>query len=204
VLVYAEAVVKGIGGGANYVYLSDEELRQTWDGLTDDVIRWGEDQDIVFAGGENPTPEYTLVDDGGCQLFQPLLYESTTDEWIASTGNNLFNAFFRYSQAEYLSLADNGDNVHGGFARGGVRRDESQQWDIFKDGGLFYEVDSFVMEEDTLGQDLWIGDATPPGNLNAVFVHAGWAGRSIENFSGEEADGFVEVGCIFVEDPGRR
>ncbi len=85
-----------------------------------------------------------------------------------------------------------------------MRRDESQQWDIFKDGGLFYEVDSFVLEENSFGQALWIGDAIPPGDLNGVFVHVGWAGRSIENFSGEEADGFGEVGCIFVEDPGRR
>lgn len=181
ILAWVEVQVRGIGGGGSYIYYPVPEIRQQQEELLEEILAEGDDYFVVRpVEGE---PEVTIVDDGGCLLVQPLSVVFASDGVGLVNENMIFQANVRYSQGEYVSLANNGSNTHGGFAKGGVRRDESKQWDIYGDGPLLYKVQA-------------------PAELGYVVVGARWAGKSVENFSGEEADGIVEVACFFVA-PGR-
>ncbi len=179
-LVWVEIQVRGIGGGGSYIHYTDPRAREAAELALEEVLAEGDGYIVVTEPSEGE-PEIQLVDDGGCFLAQPvtIVYDDFTDDLWVENQNMLFNAHARYSQTEYVSLADNGNNAHGGFAKGGVGRDESQQWEIFSDGPLYYKV-----------------EATP--SLGYFILGAKWTGTSIENFSGEEAAGVVEVACVFV------
>ncbi len=177
VLAWVEVQVRGIGGGGSYVHYPDPGIRQAAEESLEEVLAEGDGYAVVRPiEGE---PEVQFVDDGGCVLAQPFNIV-TEDGKLSLVGENVvFDAYVRYSQTEHVSLADNGSNAHGGFAKGGVGRDESEQWEIFGDGPLLYSMPSTA-------------------HLGYLVVAARWAGTSIENFSGEEAGGIVEAACVFV------
>jgi hypothetical protein len=163
-LAAAEAQVQGIGGGARYVYFPLPEQRDAWQEILDDLIADGE--------GE---PEPTSVDRGDCLFIQPVSVRVGEDAPILVQPENvIFEANFVVDQTEGLSIADNGENVHGGFRRGGEGRTESKQWEIFSAGTLLYEAK--YVAAGGLG----------PNPLGSLTVAAEWAGTSVENFSGEE------------------
>ena len=182
VLAWVEIQVRGIGGGGSYVHYPDPALRQAAEESLEEVLAEGDGYAVVRPiEGE---PEVKLVDDGGCLLAQPLKAVTEDGNVTLVSDNVVFEAHVRYSQAEHVTLADNGSNALGGFAKGGVSRDESEQWEIFGVGPLLYSVSSTA-------------------HLGYFVVGAQWSGTSIENFSGVEAAGSVEAACVFVA-PGNQ
>lgn len=121
--------------------------------------------------------------EANCGFINPVKFVLEGDGYTKFEPDG-FTAGFRANQFNHVSIGVSGDIVAGGYSLGGEGRGNSEQWPIEGgtvqvDGGTYSIVDD--------GPDRWSVSVT-------------WGGTSIENYSGDEAAGSVQIICIFDVD----
>ncbi|MDW3218248.1 MAG: hypothetical protein R8F63_06515 [Acidimicrobiales bacterium] len=192
VLLFAEGRVTGIGGGAHFVHFPDESVRRLWEDSRFDVVRVDDDCVVRAAPSvEDALDDAVAVDDGGCLVNQPIVL--TVNGYglrAAPVGEPVFNASFRLTQTDFLTLADNGENAFGGLSRSGgatSSRNTGEEWDLFSETPLDFEA-----------AGIFTGSTPETAIMSGAILTAHWAGESIENRTGDTAQGQVFITCVWV------
>lgn len=171
-LLYRVAVqVTGIGPGGNYVWVCGDE--QVW--------------------AEEELPGTVFGHSGECTFLTPNFEEKLAVFLLtggdAAFPDDAFNEVFfsagvRVSNSQYISIGHDEQYgiTTGGFYIGDGSREGSQQW---------------IIEEGTMS----FGTKSLSSSSYNGRVEATWSGMSIDDFSGEEAEGHVSVKCDFFYSP---
>jgi hypothetical protein len=151
-------------------------------------------------------PPATVAVDGGClfaSTWLPDLAATIVDRYEGGAGALLdplpvvFQASFVTSPLESLSISHDvvDDVIAGGYKYGGTgRRGEGEQWGLSGAGTVEYSIPSGLSEGWYLDESdyPWLDG---PLSMLYVPIRASWAGESVENWTGAEAAGRVDVTC---------
>lgn len=152
-------------------------------------------QDATFYTGARPArfPEEVVEygpGEGTCFVTGPLVIYWSGEAESVEFQMETFGAGFRVDNNNHVSIQaardESGDIVVvGGYSYGSEGRGNSDQWSVqFGDLELAWQIAP-------------LND----GPLVTLSVVATWTGESIENFSGEESSGRIDITCTFLEIP---